>query len=67
MLVTLKRRQWGFNGHELGREGGKERMIIEAEKTGKRTRERKRSKCWLVKRPGIRNEKKVLKDTKTQK
>ena len=37
-LLTTIRRQWRFVGHELRREGGIEKNILEAEMTGKRAR-----------------------------
>ena len=37
-LLTTIRRQWRFVGHELKREGGIEKNILEAEMTGKRAR-----------------------------
>ena len=36
LLTTIRRRQWRFVGHELRREGGIEKNILEAEMTGKK-------------------------------
>ena len=38
LLATIRRRKWRFFGHELIREGGIERNILEAVMTGKRAR-----------------------------
>ena len=38
LLNTIRRRQWKFAGHEMRREGGIEKNILEAETGGKRSK-----------------------------
>jgi len=61
LLTTIRRRQWRFVGHELRREGGIEKNILEAEMTGKRARGRQRLKMldWIMERFRVKNGKQL--------
>ena len=52
LLTIIRRRQWRFVVHELRREEGIEKNILEAERTGKRARGRQRLKMldWTMER-----------------
>ena len=52
LLSTIRKRQRKFVGHELRREGGIEKNILEAEMGGKRARGRQRLKMldWMMER-----------------
>ena len=56
-----RRRRWGFIGHELRREWGLKRQIVDAEIAGKRARGRLRSKMldWMMKKLDVRDGKQL--------
>ena len=53
VLNTIRRRQWKFVGHELRREGGTEKNILDVEMGGKRARGGERLK--LMERLRVRD------------
>ena len=61
LLNTIRRRQWKFVGHELRREGGIEKNILEAEMGGKRARGRQRLKMldWMMARWRVKDGKQL--------
>jgi len=61
LLTTIRRRQWRFVGHELRREGGIEKNILEVEMTGKRARGRQRLKMfdWIMERFRVKDGKQL--------
>ena len=61
LLTTIRRRQRRFVGHELRREGGIEKNILEAEMTGTRTRGRQILKMldWIMERFSVKDGKQL--------
>ena len=63
LLNTIRRRQWKFVRHELRREGGIEKNILEAEMGVKRARGRQRLKMldWMMERLRVKDGKQLRK------
>ena len=61
LSTTIRKRQWRFVGHELRREGGIEKNILEAEMTRKRARGRQRLKMldWIMERYRVKDGKQL--------